>query len=247
MRSYLKTPALILSGRDLNESDRLMSLLSRDLGRFSAVAKGAKRSTRRFAGCLELFSLVEACLIDSGRGLLLLESCALLDPYPAIRADVARYGHACFLCEMAKELFPEREPFAEAFNLLSHALAELNAGGHILSMSRMTELRLLVVAGFAPQLGGCRRCQAPVGPQNMRFVPEQGSVFCPTCAPEGHAVDVSAGTLRLLMEAARLDLAKLSRLHFSRWALDESGRLLADFVRCTLRKDLKSRKFLESL
>jgi DNA repair protein RecO (recombination protein O) len=254
LKRHLKTQALILAGRDLGESDRIITLLSRDFGRFSAVAKGAKRSTKRFAGTLELFSLVEVCAVDSGRELLHLDSCDLLEPYPALRQDVQRYAAACYLCELARELCPEREPVPEAFELLTHALAQLDAGADY-PWRLVAELRLLALAGFAPRLEGCLRCNAePSAQKTLRFFPGLGGVLCDSCAeadretPSSSApVEVSAGTLRLLAEAERLEMGKLSRLRFSRLALEEGERLLTSLVRQVLGKELKSRKFLESV
>ncbi len=247
MREYLKSRAIILSGRDLGESDRLVGLLSRDFGRLSAVAKGAKRSTRRFAGALELFSLVEMGAVDSGRDLLRLDSCDLLDPYPAIRSDVRRYGAACYLCELARELFPEREPAEAAFGVLAWALAGLDAGGDF-PWERVAALRLIGLAGFAPHLSGCLRCGASPAGRPMHFSPGRGGVLCPGCAAgEPAAVEVSAGTLGLLGEAARLEPAKLTRLRFSRLALEESEALLTALLRHTLRRELKSKRFLEEV
>lgn len=246
MRRQLKSRAIILSGRDLGESDRIITFLTRDHGRLSAVAKGARRSKRRFTGALEIFSLVEVCATDLGRELLTLDSCDLTHAWPNIRADVRRYGQACYLCELARELFPEREPARDAFALLALALERLSAAEGDPPWELLAELRLLSLAGFAPRLTSCR-CGAPVEAA-ARFYPAQGGVLCPRCAPPGaEATLASAGTLRLLGEAARLELAKLSRLRFSRQAVEESARLLTALARHTLGKELKSRKFLESL
>jgi DNA repair protein RecO (recombination protein O) len=247
LRRQIKSRALILGGRDLGESDRIITFLTRDFGKLSAVAKGAKRSARRFAGCLELFSLVEVCLDDRGRELLRLESCDLAQPFPAIRSDLKRYAVACYLCELARELFPEREPAADAFDLLAHALGQLDAGAPY-PWERVAELRLLALAGFRPALAACHACGAEPEGLAVRFSPERGGILCARCASgEAGVIEVSAGTLRLLEEALRLEVARLSRLRFSRLALSESEALLTAVVRHTLRKDLKSRKFLESL
>ena len=237
MKRHLKTPAIILAGRDLGESDRLLTLFTRDLGRLSAVARAARRSKR---------------LIDQGRDLLHLDSCDLVEPFEAIRADVRRYAGACYLCELARELFPEREPAQAAFGLLSHALGRLAGGQDAPAWERLAALRLLALAGFAPRLEGCLRCGAPPEPP-LRFLPAVGGLLCPACAATDQAaqaqgpVEVSAGTLRLLSEALRLEPGRLSRLRFSRLALQESERLLTALVRQVLGKDLKSRRFRESV
>ena len=52
------TPAIVLRTREYGESDKIVTVLSRAAGKFSGIAKGGKRSQRRFPGTLEIFSHV---------------------------------------------------------------------------------------------------------------------------------------------------------------------------------------------
>src|SRR3982751_4570309 len=52
----LSTEAIVLHGFDYLESSRVLRLATRDAGVRSAIAKGARRSSRRFGGGLDLFS-----------------------------------------------------------------------------------------------------------------------------------------------------------------------------------------------
>src|SRR2546430_13573204 len=51
-------PAIVLRARDYSESDRIVTLLTRDFGKLAGIAKGAKASRRRFERKLETFSHV---------------------------------------------------------------------------------------------------------------------------------------------------------------------------------------------
>jgi len=66
-----QTPALVLRSYDQGESDRLVHLYSLHLGRVSALAKGARRSRRRFPGTLEILNVVQARIVESRRSSLL--------------------------------------------------------------------------------------------------------------------------------------------------------------------------------
>ena len=48
-----RTPALVLRGRTHGESDKIVTFLTRDWGKVTGIAKGAKRSQRRFVNVLE--------------------------------------------------------------------------------------------------------------------------------------------------------------------------------------------------
>ena len=49
MAAEERTPAIVLRARDYSESDRIVTLLTRDMGKLSGIARGAKASRRRFA------------------------------------------------------------------------------------------------------------------------------------------------------------------------------------------------------
>jgi len=63
------TRGLVLNRYEVGESDLLLVLLSPTLGRFSALAKGARRSRKRFVNVLEPFTLLRAHLRGGRKGL----------------------------------------------------------------------------------------------------------------------------------------------------------------------------------
>ena len=69
-----RTQGVVLRARDLGEHDRLVTLYTRDLGKLTAVAKGARRVRSRFGGALELFTWGDATGFErEGRDLLRLD------------------------------------------------------------------------------------------------------------------------------------------------------------------------------
>ncbi|HTU59687.1 MAG TPA: DNA repair protein RecO, partial [Polyangiales bacterium] len=50
--------ALVLRAVDFGESDRVITLLTRELGLVSTMARAARKSKRRFAGALEGFAII---------------------------------------------------------------------------------------------------------------------------------------------------------------------------------------------
>jgi DNA repair protein RecO (recombination protein O) len=68
------TRAILLRAVATGEADRVVTLLGRPTGRVSAIARGARKSTRRFGGGLGLAATGEATLRDrSGAELSVLE------------------------------------------------------------------------------------------------------------------------------------------------------------------------------
>ena len=90
MATRLKVEGIVLRTIDYGESDRIVTLLTRERGKLGAYARGARASRRRFAGLLEPFTLLSAELIDRRGDLLGLESASALRAHGGIRSDLAR-------------------------------------------------------------------------------------------------------------------------------------------------------------
>ncbi|MBL0712915.1 MAG: DNA repair protein RecO, partial [Desulfosarcina sp.] len=77
----LKTSAILLRRVDFGDYDLILTLLSQDFGKISVIAKHAKKSRKRFAGVLELFSILDIlCHTRRQKGLDVLQEAHLVKP-----------------------------------------------------------------------------------------------------------------------------------------------------------------------
>ena len=61
------SPAILLRRMDYGDFDVIITFFTLQRGKLSLIAKAAKKSTKRFAGILELFSVLEL-VVAAGRG-----------------------------------------------------------------------------------------------------------------------------------------------------------------------------------
>src|SRR3989442_624153 len=155
--------AIVLRTVPYGESDLVVHLLVKSRGRVSAFARGARKSTRRFAGALEPFSVVEAMVSERhGAELWSLHEASLLEGYPGLRADLSRLAHAGYAAEIAHELTRAGEEADALYELLVGFLERLSTGPATSSRLRAFELGALEAAGLGPELSACARCGAEV-------------------------------------------------------------------------------------
>ncbi len=129
MGRSLKLRAIVLRTVDYGERDRVVALLSRERGKLSAFARGARTSRRRFGGALEPFHLVSAEVGERpGAELWTLREVTVECAFAGIRADLARIACAGYAIELARELVRDAEPHEELFDLVAGYLARLDAG-----------------------------------------------------------------------------------------------------------------------
>ena len=86
---------------DYGDFDVIITFFTLKKGKLSLIAKAAKKSTKRFAGILELFSVLEV-VAGSGRnkGLSVLQEAVLKRPFSAIRADFRKTAYASYWAEL---------------------------------------------------------------------------------------------------------------------------------------------------
>jgi DNA repair protein RecO (recombination protein O) len=249
---HLKLSAIVLRVVDYGESDRVVTLLSRERGKVSAFARGARASRRRFGGALEPFTLLVAEVrARSGSDLLGLESVAVERGFGGIRADLARIACAGYAAELTRELVRDHEPHEALFELLATYLGLLEAAPARPSALRAFELGALRAAGFMPRLDGCARCGGALvpGPRGFRFDPSQGGLVCGGCtlaASPGCPV-VAPETAAALVRLQDGGLAAAEEGPLTPVAGREARDALAGFIVHLVGHGLAARRFLDEV
>lgn len=231
--------AVVLKVADYRENDRLVTLFTHEHGRISGVARGAKRSQRRFGAALELFTLIDIRL-KLRHGL-----CDLLDAdvatiHPGIRSDLFRIAHSGYACELAAALTPEGVPYPRLFRLLKSYLGHMDRNPSSGSDRRFFEINLLNILGYRPSLDRCSRCGCALEDARLSL---QHEVCCPLCAPAGRML--SPATLVLLSRS--LATGKFGSIGFPDGNSQEAGMLLDAVISSHLSGPLRSRLFLEEI
>jgi DNA repair protein RecO (recombination protein O) len=248
--STLRTEALVLRCFDHGESDRIVHLLTPETGRLSAIAKGARRSVRRFPGTLDLFQHLRITVFRRRAGSLArLEQATLLETFAPLRTHPGRFALACYLVELLDRLAPEGVAGGDGSRLFRYAQDALRAVAERAPDARLRtllELRALDVLGLCPELLRCVRCGAAIeGAGRVGFHVAEGGPVCGACGVRlDGLLPVHLGTLRTLAQGLRLDL---DRLGLGGRALAEAQELLRRFQRFHLGIELRSERFLDSV
>lgn len=243
----LTTPAIVLRTVDYGEADRVVTLFTRQAGKLSALARGARKSVRRFGAALGLFGVGEAVLVDKPNvELSALESFDGARGFPALMSDVAKVAHGGYACEVVRELIAPRQPEPEIFELLVTFFAALESAPARAETLRIFELRLLDALGLRPQLEACVACGTEeLGGAGDVLDVRRGGVVCAHC--HGHGRPLVDDVRRALVDAQALDLHGAAG-----WSLTPSanagarealGAIIVDHVG----RPLKSLEFIAKL
>lgn len=245
-RTY-RTEAIILRRSDFGEADRLLTLFSPDLGKFRAVAKGARKPQSRKTGHVELFSRTRF-LIAEGQNLDIITQAELIAAYPQFRDDLVRATYASYLVELLDRFTVDKDPHPDIYRLLASTLDALTTADDLLLLARYYELRLLSLTGFQPRLFDCVSCGEPIREQDQLFSAELGGLLCPNCrTADRKAQPVSAAAVKVLRYLQTRPWETVQALQLRPALLHELERVMHFYLTYILERDLKSVDFLHRL
>lgn len=195
MAGTLKTEAVVLRSIRFGEAHRVLHLYTEDRGRMGAVAKGVRRVRSRFGGRLE--PLVRAQLVlHEGRGELATVTAAeTVNVHAALRERREALERATEACEAVLRLFDAAEPNRPAYNLLCQELLLLDSQPQLATRAQSLafRLKLLLAAGFAPELAACAACgEQPGAAAPAAFSAAAGGVVCGSCEAGSFPLESSA-------------------------------------------------------
>ena len=172
-------PAVVVRTRALRESDLVVVLVTPNLGKVSCIARGARKSRKRFAGGLPVGAVGEARVAPGRGSLWVLEGFVPQRDHGHLGRDLELFAYVAYLCELADELSVEHERDATLFAILVEAIELCTSAGCDPARLRAFELRLLASLGLLPELGACAVCGDDVTPgKEVPVDIERGGVMC---------------------------------------------------------------------
>jgi DNA repair protein RecO (recombination protein O) len=227
--ALLATDAIVLHAFDYLESSRILRLVTRDGGMRSVLAKGARRSSRRFGSGLDLFAQGTAQLYAKpGRELDNLSGFDLTRSRPGLASELGRFMGASAIAELALRFGREAEDHP-LFDAVADALDSIASAepGRAAQATLSSAWRIVAELGFAPATDVCGECHALLDPDaTTLFSHAAGGALCARCgrlAPAGRVLPADArAALRQMLTGRQV-------------SLDENGvrahqRLLREFL-----------------
>ncbi|MBP1765026.1 MAG: recO [Firmicutes bacterium] len=235
--------AILLAVRDWGEADKLVTLFSREYGKISAVAYGARRPKNRMSGTLQLFSHVELSL-SQGNKLDTIRQCDVKVSFRTLREDLVQMAYGVFVLELADELLPDRQPEPEIFDLLLTVLTVIQRRNpRVVALAAAWQM--LALAGFQPVLDHCVRCGSTLH-FPARFVSQAGGGVCLVCG-QSDEPDFSAEEADFLQKLLLLRWNELEGFTVKGQVLMDTERKLIDYLRCRLERQLRSLDFIRKV
>ena len=187
---------LVITEKCVGESDRLVTVLTREKGVLRAFVQQPGRAKNGRLSATRLFSYSRFTIFE-GRDKYIIDDARPIEVFFDLRKDMERLSLAQYFCELSIALAPQDAPAGEYLSLVLNALYLLCRGTHPNRIVKaVVEMRMLALSGYLPDLVGCSEC-GRFEADAMYFLPLSGRIVCGECGrPEGEpSVRLGKGAL----------------------------------------------------
>ena len=182
----IKTDGIVIREQTIGESDRLITILTRSEGVIKAFARKAKslRDSKNSSTGLLSYSRFD---IFKGKDKYIVDNSEPIEIFFGLRNDISRLSLAQYFCELAALLVPAETDSEEYLRLVLNSLYFLSKNSKPeLMLKAVTELRMMAISGYMPDLVGCKGCGA-FEHEKFFFLPDSGIILCGNCYQRGDA------------------------------------------------------------
>lgn len=185
-----QTTAIVLKTIEFSETSLIVTLLTRDFGRVSALAKGARRPKSSFEGSLDLLAVCRVVLIRKSTDALdLLTEAKLHRRFRGAERSLDRLYAGYYVAEMLRLLTDHHDPHPDLYDLAIDALSQIDGTGNVALTLLGFDIQALRLLGHAPTTKQCCGCGGEI-PHDLRiaFAPIGGGVACRSCRSKQHQI-----------------------------------------------------------
>ncbi len=243
---------LVLRRTDYGESDQVVKIFLREKGTVSAIAKGIKRSKKRFPHHLEPFRIYDFKLArkKEGRDLYLIQAADQRHIYEGIQEDIRKIALGNFLLEIVLIAVREEHPHPELYAFMKDFFRALSRSDAIYPLWFYAMIHVMGLLGFSPNLQTCLKCGDPLRKGEANHFDPAGGVVCPRCATRlsiNSLSPVNSETLSAMQFLKRCPPQAASRLQLTETARGCIETCLLNFIAYHLGRSLKTLAFLKEV
>ena len=195
----IRSLGLVLRTWDVFETSTIASVFTRELGKVSGLAKGARRLKSPMQGGLDLLGVSDIVLLHkASESLDLIIEAVPAGRFEALRRDLAALYAGYYIAELLSDLTDFHDPHPRLFDAAVVTLRHLGDPGLRPRRVFRFELACLRELGLMPALDDCAHCGDPIDAtgDTFSFGLATGGVLCPACRPgQPHVATLSGRTL----------------------------------------------------
>ena len=232
---YEKYTGIIAREVDTGDADRYLTILSVEQGKFECYAKGLRKQSSKLAPQAGLMTYGEFGVFNN-KDRRILTSAKSLESFYDIRMDIVKCAYAMHFLEISRDVIVEAQAFPQALQMLLNTLYVLCYKDMPPDLiSRVFEIRILAIAGFAPIFDHCSICGAPLGPgETAGFAIYGDGAVCAgaECTnAAGRMLPISRGAIKAMRYIAECSAGNVFQFTLSESIMAELSSIVPAYLR----------------
>lgn len=236
---------MVISSMAISEYDKRLVILTKELGRITAFARGARKPTSPFLAGSQPMAFGEFTLYR-GRNSYTVTGIKINEYFSNTMSDIDSMYMGMYFLELADYYGREGIEASDTLKLLYLSMRTLSKNIIPTKLIRcIFELRILVINGEYPDFFSCGNCGAK---ENLdMFDLTHNSMLCSDChSPRGKEKLVNSSTLYALQYIVTAPMNKLYSFNVTEEVLEEMAKILSSFIQKNIDRKFKSLEFLEN-
>ncbi|WP_077616421.1 DNA repair protein RecO [Caenibacillus caldisaponilyticus] len=236
---------IVIRTTDYGETNKIITLFTREYGKIGLMARGAKKPRSKLAGAAQPLTYGHY-LFTKGKGLGNLYQADPENPFKFIKSDIYKMAYASYIVDLVDKMAAQdaRNPYL--FELVLEILRDIDEGIHPQVLSFIFEVKILPLLGIDPELDRCARCGDERGP--FQFSVSAGGFLCSRCASgDERAISIAPATAKLLRLFKHLDVRRIGRINLKEQTIHEIKKVLDAYYDAYSGLHLKTKAFIEQL
>ena len=243
IRTY-KTDAIILSQRQFGETDKLITVFSKEHGKKTIIAKGILKSTSPLIYHLDNMNLARL-VMSKGKNLDLVTQASVIESFEYIRNNYDLTVQGLYILELIDKFTIEHNNDTSLYNSIIATFSRINDNEPLLLNVRLFELNLLQSSGLMPEFNQCVECNQPVSSDQTFININIGGVLCLNCKDlHPNNILISVSSIKVLRAMLFENYNKVKNIKISSEIYVELGNVLMQFINHHLQEPTKSHRFL---
>lgn len=242
----ISTAGLVIKEQTIGEFDRLITVLTAEHGLIRAFSRGAKKAKSKKLSATALLTYSDFTFTKS-KDTYAVEDAVAKEVFFELRSDVVKITLAQYICELAYEFCEQDYESGEILRLFLNSLYFLKTGKKSpLFVKAVTELRLMALSGYMPDLVACEEC-GEYETEKMLFCPKSGKLYCSKCVPPEKSVSVSLSVVRAMRHIVFSDFEKVFSFSLSPESEELLSRLCENYLLSQTMRKFKTLDFFHLL
>lgn len=241
-----KIDGIIMKTQDYGETHKIVTIFSKKIGKFTAIARGAKKPKSRMAAVTQPF-IYGQFLVYVSRGLSTVQQGEIIQSFRPIREDIEKTAYTAYVLELTYNLVDTKRPVPYLFEQLYETIHWISEHEDAQIPIMMYEMKLFAEGGIAPVIDKCVNCGRNETPP-LVFSIREGGLLCQSCVHlDEHSISLSKVLVKLLYIFATTGLEQVGTISVK----DENKQLLRQILNAYYDQyggyHLKTRKFLHQM